>query len=93
MPAAVVQTGQYDNMTATKLVYKFPCTLLGFFVASYTSTATVQVYDSDTAATSNPVIGAYTLSATGFIMLPAQLDNGLYIVITGTANITPIFAP
>lgn len=81
-------------ITASATVNKVTgMTLIGLLIASSVTAATVQVYDSNGVATTTPLTGLMTLgTSTGPVFLPLYLacQQGHYIVITGTVNLTPI---
>ena len=91
MSGSALQTGGYKRITATGNVSPIPCKMLGFFVSTET-TATVRIYDSATNTTTTPVTDAVSVAAGSWYTLPVGLSKGLYVVVTGTADITVVFA-
>ena len=83
--------GGYANITATTQVSNRAVTLLTVNCATTTS-GTYQVYDSAAAATTTPVTGVITPAAGSSMVFNATVGSGLYIVITGTLNLTVVFA-
>lgn len=82
---------QASNQTATAVVNAHPCNLIGFYVNS-TNAGTIVIHDKATAA-ANALSGTIT-PAIGFHWFPAQLGQGLYVVIGGTAlNVTLFYDP
>lgn len=74
-------------ITSTTLLIPRDGALAGFF-CSTTSSGTVQLYDSATAATNNAITGVVTLTAGSWYSFNALYRNGLYVVVTGTATVT-----
>jgi hypothetical protein len=87
MATPVSESQNYKNMTATTQVYTGTCGLLGIFVASASSTPTIQVLDG-TAATSVTLANTFTPIAATFYPIPARVNTGLRIVISGTVDCT-----
>lgn len=81
---------QVKNITATAVVNARPTNLLGFYVNS-TSAGTIVFHDSSTAS-ANAISGTIT-PAIGFHWFPAQLGQGLYVVIANTLNVTLFYDP
>lgn len=91
MSGFATQTGGYKNLTATANVSPIPCKVLGVFVSTET-TATVQLYDSATTTTTAPITGAIAVAAGTWYTIPVGTSAGLYVAITGTADVTVVFA-
>lgn len=84
----VVGGASYANISSSSLVKTGDGHLLGIFVAS-TSAATVKVWDQTSAAV--PVlVNTHTILA-GWNPMPFHFKNGLYVTITGTADMTVSF--
>jgi hypothetical protein len=67
-----------------------PGKLKGIFVSSVTSSPTVTVYDTQTSETTAKIIDTFTMTAATNINFydGINCENGLYVVISGTASIT-----
>lgn len=85
----------YKNLSATANVAPVPVSIQGFFVNSFTTTATIQFYDDAGTGTSTPITGVITLTTgagntpPGWYPLPVSTSKGLYVVISvAAANIT-----
>jgi hypothetical protein len=83
----------YAQISATSLVKNQPGKLKGIFVSTVTSTPTITIYDAQTADTSVKIIDTFTMSAaTNLIFFDGiNCENGLYVVISGTASLTVYF--
>lgn len=83
----------YSQISATTLVKNQPGKLKGIFCSSVTSTPTITVYDAQTPDTSVKIIDSYTLTAASNINFydGINCENGLYVVISGTASVTVYF--
>lgn len=83
----------YAQITATSLVKNQPGKLKGIFVSSVTSSPTVTVYDTQTSETTAKIIDTFTMTAATNINFydGINCENGLYVVISGTASITVYF--
>lgn len=83
----------YSQISATTLVKNQPGKLKGIFCSSVTSTPTITVYDAQTPDTSIKIIDSYTLTAASNINFydGINCENGLYVVISGTASVTVYF--
>ena len=89
MAEHVSETGTYKNISASALVFTGACDLLGIFVAS-SAAATVLVYDQTSAAV--PIVAnTFTAIAGTFYPIPAHCGNGIYVTITGTADMTVFY--
>jgi hypothetical protein len=91
MAEHVTETGLFKNISESTLVFTGATDLYGIFVAS-SAAATVKVWDQTSAAV--PVI-ANTFTAIGgtFYPLPAKCGNGIYVTISGTADMTVFYKP
>lgn len=85
------QAGSYKRITATGNIKPIGGILLGLLVAS-TSSGTITLYDSATTTTGTPITGTLTPAAGTFIPIPLQFINGLYAVVSGTLDVTLIYA-
>lgn len=88
--------GGYFNMVnaaATANVCKLPCCVLGVFTATNGGGGTFQLYDSATTTTTDPLTGAIVGVAGAYLPLNMSNEVGLYVVLTGTLNITVVYAP
>jgi hypothetical protein len=88
MPANVVATGAYKQISATGNVLSHQCELLGIFVSAAASTPTITVYDSASTATTTKIVDTFTPVAGTWYKLPFTVTQGLYIVISGTVSAT-----
>ena len=80
----------YSQISATTLVKNQPGKLKGIFCSSVTSTPTITVYDAQTPSTDVKIIDTYTLTAATNMNFydGINCENGLYVVISGTASVT-----
>jgi hypothetical protein len=83
----------YAQISATSLVKNQPGKLKGIFVSTVTSTPTITIYDAQTADTSVKMIDTFTMTAATnlFFYDGINCENGLYVVISGTASLTVYF--
>lgn len=83
----------YSQISATTLVKNQPGKLKGIFCSSVTSSPTITVYDAQTPDTSVKIIDTYTMTAASNINFydGINCENGLYVVISGTASVTVYF--
>ena len=90
MKNIVHESGDYLNLSASGQVKSGPGVLIGIFCAS-SSSATCKVWAQTTAAV--PVlVNTFTLVAGTFYQIPARFSAGLYVTITGTADITVFYS-
>ena len=87
MPNIVIESGSYKQLAASGQVKATPGNLIGIFVSS--GAPTIKVWDS-TAASGAILVNTFQ-AAVGFWPIPANFSVGLYVTITGTAEIT-VFA-
>jgi hypothetical protein len=85
-----LQTGAYKNVTATGNISPTHGALIGFYVNS-TTDGTVQLYDSATTEDDVAITGEIKPAA-GWHALPVTVGSGIYAVITGTIDVTFVFA-
>ena len=83
----------YSQISATTLVKNQPGKLKGIFCSTVTSTPTITVYDAQTPDTTVKIIDTYTLTAASNMNFydGINCENGLYVVISGTASVTVYF--
>jgi hypothetical protein len=83
----------YSQISATTLVKNQPGKLKGIFCSTVTSTPTITVYDAQTPDTTVKIIDTYTLTAATNMNFydGINCENGLYVVISGTASVTVYF--
>jgi len=83
----------YSQISATTLVKNQPGKLKGIFCSTVTSTPTITVYDAQTPDTAVKIIDTYTLAAATNMNFydGINCENGLYVVISGTASVTVYF--
>jgi hypothetical protein len=83
----------YSQISATTLVKNQPGKLKGIFCSSVTSTPTITVYDAQVPGTDVKIIDTYTLTAATNMNFydGINCENGLYVVISGTASVTVYF--
>jgi len=83
----------YAQISATAMVKNQPGKLKGIFVSAVTSTPNVTVYDAQTPGTDVKIIDTFTMTAATNINFydGINCENGLYVVISGTASITVYF--
>jgi len=85
------QTGGYKKISATGNVCPIATKLLGIFVSTATA-GTIQVYDSATTTTTDPITGAIAAVGGSWLTIPVGVESGIYVVITGTVDATVVFA-
>ena len=80
----------YSQISVTTLVKNQPGKLKGIFCSTVTSTPTITVYDAQTPDTNVKIIDTYTLTAATNMNFydGINCENGLYVVISGTASVT-----
>ena len=88
MAGQVIQSGSYENLSASANCASRPAALIGIFVASASSTPTLAVYDSATTTTATIIVNTFTPIAGSFYPIPAQANSGIYVVISGTVDCT-----
>ena len=83
----------YSQISATTLLKNQPGKLKGIFCSTVTSTPTITVYDAQTPDTNVKIIDTYTLTAATNMNFydGINCENGLYVVISGTASVTVYF--
>jgi hypothetical protein len=83
----------YSQISATTLLKNQPGKLKGIFCSTVTSTPTITVYDAQTPDTAVKIIDTYTLAAATNMNFydGINCENGLYVVISGTASVTVYF--
>jgi hypothetical protein len=83
----------YSQISVTTLVKNQPGKLKGIFCSTVTSTPTITVYDAQTPDTTVKIIDTYTLTAATNMNFydGINCENGLYVVISGTASVTVYF--
>ena len=87
----VSETGCYENISASTLIFSKPCQLLGIWVSSASSTPTIKVWDQTSAAA--PIVAnTFTPLGSTYYPIPASCVNGLYITISGTVDCTVFYA-
>lgn len=82
-------TGTYTAITATTTINTGTGCLLGFLITSAT-TGTIAITDGVT--TIMPASPSLTIAVPQFIPLPANYNTNLVFTITGTAQVTVIWA-
>lgn len=88
--AAVVEGGNYKNLTSTGAVTANAGTLLGFYVNSTTS-GTIAFKDGGSGGTA---MGGTITPAVGFHRFPATFGvGGLYATIANTLDVTLFYVP
>lgn len=92
MPNIVVESVQYNNITASTLIRTGATNLIGIFVASASATPTIKVWDNTSAATT-VVVNTFTPQAGVFYPIPASCVTGLYVTIGGTVDCTVFSSP
>jgi hypothetical protein len=80
---------KFINMTASGAVNTGKTRLGGIFCAS-SSTGTVKVWDN-TAGSGTVCVNTFSVAAGTYYPIPANLQNGCYITIGGTADITAFY--
>ena len=91
MSANIQIAGQYKQLTASANCSPVPACIFGILCSTNTN-GKVTLYDDPATGTSTPITGAITLTASTYIPLPISTTKGLYAVLTGTTNITIVYA-
>ena len=89
-------SGSYKNLVnaaATGNVCTLPCCILGIFCATHGGGGTIQLYDSATTTTIDPLTAAIVPVAGAYLPVNMSTEAGLYCVLTGTLNVTVVYAP
>lgn len=86
----VIESYGHKNISASAKIKSGAGSLAGIFVASASSTPTIKVWDSETAA-GTILVNTFTPSAGTWYPMPAGYVNGLYVTISGTVDCT-VFA-
>ncbi len=77
------------NVTATRLVCSGPGYIVGITVAS-SSSGTIKLWDA-TSATGTVILGTTSMSASQFLPIMGDFENGLYATVGGTLDCTISF--
>ena len=85
----VTESYNYKNLTASGLVLSGAGKLAGIFVASASSTPTIKIWDNTSAAA--PVLVNTFSPSIGWNAIPASVQNGIYVTISGTVDCTVFF--
>lgn len=85
----VVGGSSYKNLSESALVKTGDGHLLGIFVAS-SSAATVKLWDNTSAATTI-LVNTFTAIEGTWYPIPMHFRTGLFVTITGTADMTVSF--
>ena len=80
----------YKNITESTAVATGEGSLIGVFCAS-SSAATLKVWDS-TAASGSVIVNTFTMYSGTWYPLPFKFRTGLYLTVSGTADITASFS-
>lgn len=80
---------KFTNITASALIQTGPTKLGRIFCASSTA-GTVKVWDS-TAASGTVCVNTFSVTAGNGYELPADMKNGCYITVGGTADLTVFY--
>jgi len=80
---------KHRNLSASALLQEGPTKLGGVFCAS-SSAGTLKVWDS-TAASGAVCVNTFSMAAATYYPIPADLKNGCYLTIGGTADITAFY--
>jgi len=75
----------YKAVSATGNLFVGAVSVLGFLCAT-SSSGTLNLYDSATTTTTDPVTGTLSLVAGTYYPIPANVTQGIYAVIGGTAT-------
>lgn len=88
-----MSVGRYGKVLTASTQVKTGLTKLATIICNSTGGGTYVVYDSDKSSASDPAKSGTVTPAAGSQILYKNLTlkNGLYIVISGTVNITVIY--
>ena len=80
----------FKQISATTNIKNQPAKLKGIFCSSATSSPTITVYDTQTTETTLKMIDSFVMTAaTNYNFYDGiSTENGLYVVISGTASVT-----
>ena len=92
MHTRVVETGNYQNITSSTQIASGVSNLMGIFVASASSTPTIKVWDSLSAA-GGVIANTFTPIGGTFYPIPVFAGVGIYVEISGTVDCTVIWKP
>jgi hypothetical protein len=86
--------GSYANLVnaQTKNLCTLPACVLGILCATNGGGGTIQLYDSATTTTTDPLTAAIVPVAGAWLPLNMSTEVGLYAVLTGTLNVTVVYA-
>lgn len=90
MPDIQQEAGKYLNGSTSQLVKTGAGVCVGVVVASST-TGTIKLWDSLTAANSVIVDTTAAITAPAYIKIGAKFQTGLFITVGGTINYTVIY--
>ena len=88
MPAPVIESLPYKNISASGVVSAQRTKLLGFFVNSFTGGATLKLWDNAAAGTAPIVMNTFTPLVAGWNACPFTFTLGIYATISGTMDVT-----
>lgn len=84
----VTEVFSFKQISASANVSNSVAFMGGIFVSAAAATPTITVYDSATTTTATKVVDTFTPVAGTFYRLPFAVNNGIYIVISGTVSCT-----
>ena len=83
--------GYKGNISASANICPRQCDMVGIFVSAASATPTITVYDSSSTTTTDPIVTVFTPVAATYYAIPASVESGIYIVISGTVNCAVFF--
>jgi hypothetical protein len=84
----------YTQITASANIKPSAGKLKAIFVSAASATPTITVYDSSATTTTKTVLSVFTPTAATNYIFPLDgiyLNNGLYVVISGTVSATIVY--
>ena len=88
MSDPVIESFGYQAITASTIVSTNRTRLAGIFVSTASTSPTIAVFDSATAATTVTMVAAFTPVAGTFYPMPFLAKNGIYVQLVGTISCT-----
>lgn len=76
-------SASYENISGTQLICPNPCALGGIFVGIITGAGSITVYDQASSIASGAAVSAFSVAQSTWYPLPFQMQQGLYVVVTG----------
>jgi hypothetical protein len=88
----VSEVGRYVNLSASGAALSGAGVVLGVFVASASATPTIKLWDN-TAGSGAVLVNTFTPVAGTYYPIPAKVNTGCYVTISGTVDCTVFIQP